>query len=143
LLARDKSGHWSPPAFYNLGSVSFGLQAGGEKSEVILLVMTEKGIDSMLTSKVQLGADLKVAVSGAGGGGQVATADVISFARSKGAFAGVSLDGAIVSPKEKLNHGYYGEDVSAADVLVRRSVETPPEASALLVEAVAQAAMGE
>lgn len=142
LLARDKSGQWSPPAFYNLGSVSFGLQAGGEKSEVILLVMTEKGVDSMLTSKVQLGADLKVAVGGAGGGGQVATADVISFARSKGAFAGVSLDGAIVSPKKKLNQAYYGEEVSPADILVRRSVEPPSQASAL-VDAVAQAASSE
>ena len=124
LLVRDgKSGDFSPPAFYTVGSVSFGLQIGGEAAEVVVLVMSQKAIDSLLTSKVNLGADASVALGPVGGGakGDVST-DFISFAKSKGLYAGLNLDGSYLSVRDGLNRAYYGKDVTPADIIVRRSV---------------------
>ena len=124
LLARDsKTAEWSQPAFYTLGSVSFGLQFGGEASETVVLAMSQKAVDSLLTSSFKLGADATVAVGpvGAGAKGNV-TADFISFSMSKGLFAGVSLEGAVVSVRDSLNEAYYGKKVSPADIIVKESV---------------------
>jgi lipid-binding SYLF domain-containing protein len=124
LLARDsKTGEWSQPAFYTLGSVSFGLQFGGEASETIVLAMSQKAVDSLLTSSFKLGADATVAVGpvGAGAKGNV-TADFISFSMSKGLFAGVSLEGAVVSVRDSLNDAYYGKKVTPVDIIVKGSV---------------------
>jgi lipid-binding SYLF domain-containing protein len=127
LLARDeKTGEWSEPAFYTLGSGSFGLQFGAEASEVVLLIMTRRGVDAMLNSSLKLGADASVAVGPVGGGVQGASAnlsaDLLSFARSKGLFAGISLDGAVVATRDDWNTVYYGKQVKPQDILVGRSV---------------------
>lgn len=121
LLARDVStGQWSYPAFYTLGSLSIGLQAGAESSEMILMVMTERGMESMLTSSFKLGADVTMAAGPVGVGAKAKTADIVSYARAKGAFAGVSLDGAVVKTRDALNHAYYDKEVSPTDILIRR-----------------------
>ena len=121
LLARDiKTGQWSYPAFYTLGSLSIGLQAGAESSEIILMVMTERGMESMLTSSFKLGADVTLAAGPVGVGAKAKTADIISYARAKGVFAGVSLDGAVVKTRDGLNGAYYGRKVSPTDILIRR-----------------------
>jgi lipid-binding SYLF domain-containing protein len=96
LLVRDaKTNDWSQPAFYTLGSVTFGLQIGGEAAEVIMLVMNQKGLDTLLTSSVRLGGDASIAAGPLGGAGGVAvptvTADFVSFAKSKGLYAGLNL----------------------------------------------------
>ena len=123
LLARDiKTGEWSYPAFYTLGSLSIGLQAGAESSEIILMVMTDRGMGSMLTSSFKLGADVTMAAGPVGVGAKAKTADIISYARAKGAFAGVSLDGAVVKTRDGLNGAYYGKTVSPTDILIRRDV---------------------
>src|SRR5712691_8158935 len=127
LLARDeKTGDWSDPAFYTLGSGSFGLQFGAEASEVVLLAMTQGGVKAMLDSSFKLGADASIAVGPVGGRVEGATAnlsaDILSFARSKGAFAGVSLEGAVVAIRDELNSAYYGKEVQALDILVKRDV---------------------
>ncbi len=108
LLVRDKkTGQWSEPAFYTIGEASFGLQAGGQSSEVILLLMTERGINSLLASSLKLGADAGVAAGPFGIGVSAATAnlsaDILSFSRSKGLYGGVALDGAVVAIREGLN----------------------------------------
>ena len=124
LLARDgKTGDWSDPAFYTLGSVSFGLQIGGEAAEVVVLVMSQKGMDSLLTSKFKLGGDASVALGPVGGGakGDV-TADFISFAKSKGLYAGLNLDGSQINVRESLNNAYYGKEATPADIIVKKSV---------------------
>ena len=124
LLARDgKKEGWSNPAFYTVGSVSFGLQIGGEAAEVVMLVMSQKGVDSLLTSKFKLGGDTSIALGpvGAGAKGNV-TADFISFSKSKGLYAGLNLDGSYVSVRESLNKAYYGKDVSPVDIIVKGSV---------------------
>ena len=127
FLARDeKTGDWSDPAFYTLGSGSFGLQFGAEASEVVLLAMTQRGVKAMLDRSFQLGADASIAVGPVGGRVEGATAnlsaDILSFARSKGAFVGVSLEGAVVATRDELNSAYYGKEVQALDILVKRDV---------------------
>ena len=124
LLARDgKTGEWSNPAFYTLGSVSFGLLIGGEAAEVVLLVMSQKGVDSLLTSKFKLGGDTSIALGPVGAGAKSdVTADFISFAKSKGLYAGLNLDGSYVDVRDSLNKAYYGKDVSPADIIVKHSV---------------------
>jgi lipid-binding SYLF domain-containing protein len=123
LVREDKAGDFGYPAFYTMGSVSFGLQIGGESAEVVLLVMSQKGIDSLLTSKFKLGGDASIALGPVGGGakGDIA-ADFISFAKSKGLYAGLNLDGSYLSVRDGLNKAYYGREVSPADIIVRRSV---------------------
>jgi lipid-binding SYLF domain-containing protein len=110
---------WSYPAFYTMGSGSFGLQAGVEKAEVVLLVMTEKGVNAMLSNKFQLGADASVAAGPVGIGAQAATADILQFSRSKGIFGGLTVEGAVIAPREKWNQAYYGKELSPVDILVR------------------------
>jgi len=124
LLVREhKEGEFSYPAFYTMGSVSLGLQIGGESAEVILLVMTKQGIDSLLTSKFKLGGDVSVALGpvGAGAKGDI-TADIIYFAKSKGLYAGLNLDGSYLSVRENLNKAYYGKEATPVDIIVRHSV---------------------
>lgn len=124
LVARGDGG-WGYPAFYTMGALSVGLQIGGEASEVILLIMTDRGLEKLLTSSAKLGADVKVAVGPEGAGVAAQTADVYSFSKSKGAFVGASLDGAVVKTRDGLNKGYYGKEVSPTDIIIRKSVTNP------------------
>jgi lipid-binding SYLF domain-containing protein len=122
----EKSGRWSPPAFYTMGAVSFGLQIGGESAEVILLVMSQKGMDSLLTSKFKLGGDASVAAGPVGIGAKSdVTADFISFARSKGLYAGLNLEGSLIEVRDSLNNAYYGKKVSPADIVIREEAKNP------------------
>lgn len=121
-----QTGHWVGPAFYTIGEVSFGLQAGGQASEVILLAMTDRGVTALLNSSVKLGADVGVAAGPVGMGAAASTAnlsaDIIAFARSKGLFGGISLDGAVVKVRSGLNKAYYKKKkVSPTDILIRKT----------------------
>ena len=121
----DTVGTWGSPAFYTVGSLSIGLQFGGEASEVILLIMTERGMEKLLTSSFKLGADISMAAGPVGAGASAQTADVLSYARSKGAFGGFSVKGAVVKTRDDLNEAYYGKSVSPTDILIRKSVSNP------------------
>ncbi|MEW6248215.1 MAG: lipid-binding SYLF domain-containing protein [Nitrospirota bacterium] len=146
LLVRDEqTGGWSEPAFYTMGAGSFGFQFGAQAAEVILLIMTKKGVESMLTSTFKLGADASIAVGPVGAGVEGATApnlsaDLLSFARAKGLFAGVSLEGAVIAFRDEWNSSYYGKTVRPADILIRREVNHPHSAG--LREAVMKATAG-
>ena len=126
LLVRASDGKWTYPAFYTIGSVSFGLQIGGQASEVILLAMTERGVTTLLQSSVKLGADVGIAAGPYGAGAQAATAnisaDILAFSRSKGLYGGISLDGAVVDVRDSLNKAYYGKPATPTDILVKQSV---------------------
>jgi SH3 domain-containing YSC84-like protein 1 len=126
FLVREEGGKWTHPAFYTIGSVSFGFQIGGQASEVILLVMTDRGVTTLLQSSVKLGADVGIAAGPFGAGAQAATAnisaDILSFSRSKGLYGGISLDGAVVDVREGLNKAFYDKPVTPTDILVKRSV---------------------
>jgi SH3 domain-containing YSC84-like protein 1 len=143
FLARDeKTSRWAGPAFYTLGELSFGLQAGGDSSEVALLAMTERGVSAMLSTNIKLGVDASIAAGPFGIGATAATAntsvDLLSFSRSKGLYGGISLQGAAVAVRGALNRAFYGRDVSPTDILIRQEVSNP-KANPLIV-AVAQAA---
>jgi lipid-binding SYLF domain-containing protein len=145
LLARDeKTGQWNGPAFYTLGRGSFGLQAGAEVSEVVALMMTERGVTRLLSPTVELGGDITVAAGPVGGGLSGASAglsaDIVSYARSKGLYAGLSLEGAVIGTRNDLNQAFYGRPVTPVDVLVRGQARSP-EAEPLRV-AVARLAGG-
>ena len=122
LLIQDKTTReWIGPAFYSLNSASLGIQLGLQKSEVILLVMTENGINGMLTSGLKLGAGASVAVGPVGQGNAVATADILSFNRSKGVYGGLMLNGQVLAIDRELNQAYYGTPLDSVDILVRNS----------------------
>ncbi len=127
FLARDeKTGNWSEPAFYTLGSVTFGLQIGGEASEVVMLAMTQKAIDSMFSTSFKLGGEASVALGPVGGGAKAqadlpsVTADFLTFAKSKGLFAGLNLEGAVIAVRDSLNATYCGREVRPAEIIVKR-----------------------
>lgn len=127
MLAKDeKSKKWFGPAFYTIGEASFGLQAGGTASEVILLAMTDRGVTAFLSDSLKLGADAGIAVGPVGAGAAAASAnlsaDILSFSRSQGLYGGVSLDGAVVKTRDGLNQTYYGKKVNSTDILVRHAV---------------------
>ena len=126
FLVRSSEGKWTNPAFYTIGSVSFGFQIGGQASEVILLAMTERGVTTLLQSSVKLGADVGIAAGPFGAGAQAATAnisaDILAFSRSKGLYGGISLDGAVVDVRDSLNKAYYGRSVTPTEILVKQSV---------------------
>jgi len=118
LLRHGDDNQWSYPAFYGMGSVTAGFQAGVQHAEVVMLLMTDKAMDAMLSTKVQLGTDVSVALGPVGAGTAVHTADIYQFSRAKGVFGGLTIEGAVISPRDKLNEAYYGKVVSPKDILV-------------------------
>ena len=121
LLAQDRSnGKWSSPAFYSMGSVSFGFQAGADASEIILLIMTDRGLNAMLSTDYKLGADVAVAAGPMGASAKAQTADILAFGRSQGIYGGVSLEGAAISPLDDWNRQYYGKPVQVFDILINQ-----------------------
>ena len=140
LIARDNlTGEWSEPVFLiNLG-VSWGLQIGGKTSEVIVLIRTLRGLEEFYTSSVNLGAEASIAAGPVGATGEAATvptldADYFSFAKSKGAFAGLSLSGSTMRVNDTWNSEYYGGEVRPIEIIVRRKGSNPK--SAELIKAV-------
>jgi lipid-binding SYLF domain-containing protein len=132
LLVRGDAGEWNGPAFYTIGQASFGLQAGGDKSEVVLLIMSDRGVSSMLASNVKLGADASVAAGPVGAGATAETAnvsaDILSFVRAKGLYAGASLEGAVMAKRDGLNEAYYNRnDITTTEILIKG---TPPNTQA-------------
>ena len=120
MLARDeKSDAWSEPVFYETSAVSFGLQAGAQSQEAIVLIMTPKGVDSLLANKVNLGIDGSVAIGPKGMGTDMdLMSDFVTFTRAKGLYAGVSFDGASIRTRDDLNTAYFGENVRPSDIVV-------------------------
>jgi lipid-binding SYLF domain-containing protein len=136
LIVRDpKTGKWNGPAFYTLATASVGFQAGVQVSEIVTLVMTDKGLRSLLATSVKLGPDVSIAAGPVGAG---ATADVISdlvsFSRAKGVYGGVNLDGTAVTVSDDWNRAYYGRDVQPSDILLDGKVHNQ-QAGKLLSDA--------
>lgn len=129
MIARNKDGTWSQPLFYAVGAGSFGFQAGVEKSEVVLLVMTQRGMEHLLSTTAKLGADLSLAAGPVGAGAKAQTTDVLSFSRSRGLYGGATLEGAVLKTRRNFNNAYYGAEVSPAEVIYRGEVYNPASAS--------------
>jgi len=117
---------WSHPAFYTLASASFGLQIGLEVSELVLFVMSERALNAWMQDEVKLGgqAGLTVLVLGTSAAAAATThanIDVIAWAKSKGAYAGITLEGSIIKPRNEWNTAYYGRPITPAGVLNMKS----------------------
>ena len=127
LVVRDaKTGEWSQPAFYTIGSVSFGLQAGAESAEVIMVIRTQKALDALFTTKLKLGGDISIAAGPHGGGGKSSVkTDIVSFAKSKGLYAGLNLEGSVLKVSGDSNKAYYNQEVSPVDITVKKIVSNP------------------
>jgi len=125
LIAR-RDNAWAGPAFYRIAAGSVGLQAGAQASEMVALVMTEKGLNSLLSTTFKLGADVSVAAGPVGAGtGAPLNADMLVYTRSKGLYGGLNLDGTVISVDDGRNHAYYGAGTTPVDILVTRSVSNP------------------
>lgn len=138
LLTRDPaSGGWFGPAFYTIGQVSFGLQAGADASEVVLVALSERGVSALLATSAKLGADASVALgpigAGLAGATQNISADIVSYSRNKGLYAGLSVDGAVVATRGSLNAAYYGTEVTPTDILIKHTV-TNQDAAGLIAD---------
>jgi lipid-binding SYLF domain-containing protein len=130
LLARGGQGSWSAPAFYSVGGGSFGLQAGIQDAEVMMMILTTNGLRSVMDSQFRLGANASVAVVTVGGGVEGATttnlnADIVAFARTRGLFAGVSLQGTVMSSDSGGDAIYYGQPVGPVDILMAMRATNP------------------
>jgi lipid-binding SYLF domain-containing protein len=119
---RLPNGRWSPPAFIEIGGGSFGLQLGGSATDLILVFTSRDGLDGLLKGKVKLGADAAVAAGPVGRKAEVGTdvllkSPIVSYSRSKGLFAGISLDGSVVAIDDSANTKVYGKTVDARTIL--------------------------
>jgi len=116
------TGPWSAPALYALEGANIGLQLGGEETDFVLLVMNPKGVESLLKSKVKLGADAAAAAGPKGRDAAAATdvlmrAEILSYSRARGLFAGVSLEGSTLRQDNSANHKLYGRELSAKEIV--------------------------
>ena len=131
------TGRWSAPALFALEGANVGFQLGGQATDFVLLVMNNRGANSVLSSKVKLGADASAA---AGPKGRTAAADtdivmraeILSYSRSRGLFAGVSLEGSTLRPDGEANRSLYGKSTTAAEIITQPDTVAPPAANDLI-----------
>lgn len=130
LIARGASNTWSYPAFYGMGSGSFGLQIGIEDVQFVMMIMTERGLSAVLNSQVKLGADASIAVATIGAGVQGSTtaslgADILAFASARGLYGGISLAGSVMAARSEWDQAYYGQPLDAHDIVVSMQGANP------------------
>jgi lipid-binding SYLF domain-containing protein len=133
----DYTGPWGPPAMYALEGFSFGFQLGGQATDFVLLVMNDRGAKSVLGSKVKIGADASAAAGPKGRNAAAATdvvlkAEILSYSRSRGLFAGVSLEGSTLRSDGDANENLYGREWSAEQIIRKGAVKTPPAGQLLI-----------
>lgn len=125
LLTRDGAGQWSAPAFYTIGEGSFGFQAGVQDAEMILVIMTDKGLNDLINSEVKLGADASIALGEVGAGVEGSTTagfgkDIYTYSKTSGLYGGASVEGAWVKPRDSLNGEYYGKAATPRAIVIDR-----------------------
>jgi lipid-binding SYLF domain-containing protein len=144
LTRSQETNTWAGPAFYALGEASVGLQAGADAAEVVLVALTDRGVTALLTDSAKLGVNASVAAGPVGAGWEAATAnlsaDLVSYSRNQGLYAGVSIEGAGVFSQPKLDQAYYGRPVTPTQILIQREVSNPHAGG--LIAAVARVAGG-
>jgi len=136
LCRRHRTGAWGAPSMFTLGGANVGFQIGGEATDVVFLVMNPEGLRKLLQDNVKLGADVSAAAGPVGRTAEGATdaemhAEILSYSRTRGLFAGVSLDGAVLKQDNDDNRRLYGHRVSPKDILIRGTMESPPAARPL------------
>ena len=131
------SGPWSAPSMMALEGGSFGFQLGGQATDFVLLVMNPRGADSILTRQVKLGGDMAAAAGPKGRNAAASTdvtmrAEILSYSRSRGLFAGISLEGSTLRPDNDGNERLYGKGVTAKDIVINSAIRPPASAKLLL-----------
>ena len=131
------NGPWGAPTMMALEGGSFGLQLGGQATDFVLLLMNDRSAKGVLTSKVKLGADASAAAGPKGRDTSAATdatmrAEILSYSRARGAFAGVSLEGSTLRPDNEANKKLYGKEINASDIVLKGEIKSPPSAKELL-----------
>ena len=137
LTKDEKTGQWGPLAFSTIGGGSWGLQIGGQMTDLIFVVMNERGMSGLLSSKFTMGADASVAAGPVGRNTQAATdlslrAGILSYSRSRGLFGGLALDGSVVTQDNNSNSLYYGKSVTSTDILMGNAVTVQPSSKELV-----------
>jgi len=127
---KEFDGPWGAPAMYALDGGSFGLQLGGESTDLVLLVMNNRGVDALLNSKVKLGANASAAAGPKGRSVSASTdasmrAEILSYSRSRGLFAGVSLEGTSLRPDDDASQEIYGRKITARDIVTGKGIAVP------------------
>ncbi|WP_082012400.1 lipid-binding SYLF domain-containing protein [Belnapia sp. F-4-1] len=130
MVGRDAAGSWSSPAFYSMGSGSFGLQAGIQDLQILMLIMNDRALTALLDSQLKLGADASLAFATFGGSVEGATtaavgADIVAFARARGLYAGLTLEGTLLSARSEWNRSYYRQEVGPRQIVVAMQVHNP------------------
>jgi len=132
LLSRDEQGAWSGPAFYTIGGVSWGLQVGVQETQVVLVFMSQKALESALTSGLKLGADASVAAGPTGAGAETSTQtafkDIYYFQTTGGLYAGVSVEGSVLQVRQGWNEEYYRAVATPVSIVVERKHDRPEAA---------------
>ncbi len=133
-LRNSKTGNWGPPAFLKTYGGSFGFQIGAEAVDLVLLVMTQRGINALLKTKFTLGADIGVTAGPVGRHAEAGTdvtfkGEIYSYSRSKGAFAGVSVKGAVINADTDANWGYYNRPLTPKDIMIDGRVKKYSEST--------------
>jgi lipid-binding SYLF domain-containing protein len=139
MSCRDASGHWGPPIFLTVKGGSFGLQIGVEKADVVLFFMNDKSARSLMESKFTLGGKAGLAAGPVGRTAEASTdlkldAEIYSYARSKGIFAGISLEGARMAPDTKATRRFYGAAADPKRILLEHTAPSKPRAAQAFVE---------
>ncbi len=130
---KNFSGRWSAPAMYTIGGASAGFQIGGSATDFVLLIMAPEAVDKVLDSKVKVGQDLTAAAGpGVTKAGSVGGSDILSYARAKGLFAGMSLSGTSLDPDSDANQRLYGKAASAREIVVGNAVKATPGGQSLV-----------
>jgi lipid-binding SYLF domain-containing protein len=129
MAGRGPSG-WTGPAFYFMGSGSVGLQIGIQDAQIIFIVLTEKGLQALLDSQFKIGGDATIAFATLGVGIQGSTtaalnADIVAFAQARGLFAGLSVDGSLISNRSDWNQAYYGRPIAAQQIVLSNEGNNP------------------
>ncbi len=131
MLARSAGGTWTDPAFYTMASASFGLQIGIQSAEVVMLIMTDRALTALEQDQFKFGAQASLAVVTLGSNAQAATstaldsADIIVWASASGAYAGLTLEGSLVKPRDSYNETYYGRPIAVREILNTNDVHNP------------------
>ncbi len=136
VMCRKQDRKWTAPSFYTVEGGSVGFQIGFSQTDVVLLIMNRKGIEKLIGDKFTLGADASIAAGPVGRNATAQTnarldAEILGYSRSKGLFAGVSLEGATLRPDKDDNRDFYGNDVDARAILLDGRVPMPAEAQPL------------
>ncbi len=132
VLIAHEGGKWRGPAFYTMSTASVGFQAGVSVSEMVTLVMTEKGMNSLLAASFKVGGDASIAAGPVGAGAKSdIPADLVAFTRAKGIYGGLNLDGTLINLTDDWNAAYYGKKVTPVDILIKGTVTSKGAANIL------------